>query len=123
MITCDVQTRWNSTYNLCEFTLSHKTAIDLFVAVKEPALCKYLLNLHEWDLITQLCEVLRVYCTLELVNQIPDTCFHCQMLKDMTQEFSVTSEALLHRGIPAMHRLNSLFDGYIRQGKSINSLA
>ena len=83
---------------------------------------KYLLDLHEWELISQLSKVLRVHCTLLLVNQISDTCSHCQMLKNMTQEFSVTLEALLHQVIPAMHRVNDLFDGYLKQDKSVQCL-
>src|SRR5260370_18963085 len=118
----NVRTCWNSTYNLCEFALGHKTTIDSFVTVKEPKLRKYLLDLHEWELISQLSEVLRVHHTLSLVNQISDTCSHCQMLKNMTQEFSVTLEALLHQVIPAMHRVNDLFDGYLKQNKSVQHL-
>ncbi|KIK11653.1 hypothetical protein PISMIDRAFT_74065, partial [Pisolithus microcarpus 441] len=47
----DVPTRWNSSFNLSEYTLNHRKAIDTVTQHRELGLRKFELGDHEWELI------------------------------------------------------------------------
>ncbi|KAH8987625.1 hypothetical protein EDB92DRAFT_1801297, partial [Lactarius akahatsu] len=59
MMPRDVATRWNSTYDMLEFAIQYRPAIDLMTAVREE-LRKYKLVSEEWRIAKELQDVLKV---------------------------------------------------------------
>jgi len=56
----DVATHWNSTFNLLEYALNHQKAVDTIIQWQDLGLRKYKLGNHEWRLVEQLHDVLKV---------------------------------------------------------------
>lgn len=54
----DVATRWNSTFDMLDFALTHREAIDTITQRRD--LRKMELGGHEWDLLEELRDVLKV---------------------------------------------------------------
>jgi hypothetical protein len=61
MMPRDVATRWNSTYNMLEFALKYRKAIDELTGDRD--MRKYELDEGEWNLVEQLCDLLEVRST------------------------------------------------------------
>ena len=59
-ILCDVQTWWNSTYDMLEFVLKYHQAIDSIPQRQDLGLHTFELDLDEWKLAQQLQDVLKV---------------------------------------------------------------
>ena len=60
MMRRDVSTRWNSTFDMLNFAIRYRVAIDAMTAVREFDLRKYELVSAEWDIAAELREVLKV---------------------------------------------------------------
>ncbi|KIM54666.1 hypothetical protein SCLCIDRAFT_136245, partial [Scleroderma citrinum Foug A] len=61
VVTCmprDVATRWNSTFDLLEYALKHRKAINLVTQRHELGLRKFELTDHEWTVAEQLHSIL-----------------------------------------------------------------
>ena len=56
----DVSTRWNSTYDMLNFALEYQKAIDGMTDKRRLGLGDYELTSHEWMLVKQLRDVLKV---------------------------------------------------------------
>jgi hypothetical protein len=56
----DVSTRWNSTLDMLEYALKHRIAVDTVTQRRVLGLRKFELGDHEWDIITQLRDILKV---------------------------------------------------------------
>lgn len=56
----DVATRWNSTYDMLEYALTHRKAVDAVALKRELGLRKFELADHEWEIVAQLHSVLKV---------------------------------------------------------------
>ena len=56
----NVATRWNLTFNLLEYVLNHQKAVNTITQWQDLGLRKYELGNHEWRLVEQLCNVLKV---------------------------------------------------------------
>ncbi|KAG2747580.1 hypothetical protein P692DRAFT_201668339, partial [Suillus brevipes Sb2] len=56
----DVSTRWNSTFDMLEFALEYRQAIDAITDTRKLGLGKYELKEYEWALVKQLRDVLKV---------------------------------------------------------------
>jgi hypothetical protein len=61
----DVATRWNSTFDMLEFALQYRTAIDEIAGNKTANLRQYELNDQEWRIAEQLHDILKVCCLFE----------------------------------------------------------
>lgn len=60
MMPRDVATRWNSTYDMLQFALAYREALDTLTSDKEMKLRKFEMDEEEWEIARQLMEVLRV---------------------------------------------------------------
>jgi hypothetical protein len=56
----DVSTRWNSTFDMLDFAITYRVAIDAMTAAREFDLRKYELLPDEWKIATELRQVLEV---------------------------------------------------------------
>jgi hypothetical protein len=57
----DVQTRWNSTYDMLIFTYKHQKAFDNFTGDRGNDLHQFELKENDWGLVKQLCDILEVH--------------------------------------------------------------
>lgn len=60
MMPRDVLTRWNSTFEMLNFAIEYRVAIDAITAERNMKLRKYELGKEEWKVAKELCEVLKV---------------------------------------------------------------
>lgn len=60
MMPRDVSTRWNSTYDMLDFALGFRSAIDSMTAMRDLDLRKYELSPAEWAIAKELKDVLKV---------------------------------------------------------------
>ena len=60
MMPRDVTTRWNSTYDMLEFAVEYREALDAITGDKEMKLRKYEMDNEEWEIVRQLRDVLKV---------------------------------------------------------------
>lgn len=56
----DVSTRWNSTYDMLTFALEYRKGLDMMTDQWKLGLGEYELTPHEWMLVKQLRDVLKV---------------------------------------------------------------
>ena len=66
----DVATRWNSTYDMLEFAIEFREALDTITGEKEMRLRKYKMDNEEWEIAQQLRDVLKVSISLVCVYSI-----------------------------------------------------
>lgn len=55
----DVRTRWNSTYDMLAFALKYRNVIENYTADRKNNLRPYELSEKDWDIIQQLCDILK----------------------------------------------------------------
>jgi hypothetical protein len=67
MMPRDVSTRWNSMYDMLNFTIDYRTAIDSISSNRELNLRKYELQDKEWEIAEALRDTLQA-CILNLCN-------------------------------------------------------
>jgi hypothetical protein len=60
MMPRDVSTRWNSTYDMVEFAIEYRAALNIMTADRDMNLRKFELSKKEWGMVTDLSEVLQV---------------------------------------------------------------
>lgn len=56
----DVATRWNSTFDMLEYALNHRDALDVVTQRRDLGLRKFELTDIEWEVAEQLRDVLKV---------------------------------------------------------------
>ena len=57
----DVRTRWNSTYDMVAFAYDYKDAVNEITSIRELKLRKYKIDEDEWEILQQLCDILKVF--------------------------------------------------------------
>jgi hypothetical protein len=62
----DVTTRWNSTFDMLDFAINYRAAIDKVTADRKTDLRKFELNDAEWELAKQLRDTLKARSSLFL---------------------------------------------------------
>ena len=60
MMPRDVSTRWNSTYDMLDFALQYRVAIDSITGDRDMKMRDLKLDAREWKLAGQLCDTLKV---------------------------------------------------------------
>ena len=60
MMPRDVATRWNSTYDMLEFAIDYRAALDSMTGDRDMNLRKFELSKKEWSMASELSEVLHV---------------------------------------------------------------
>jgi len=70
----DVPTRWNSTYDMLDFALEYRAAIDDVTGSKTAGLRQYELNDEEWKIARQLCTSLKVCWLFPIWHTHSHTC-------------------------------------------------
>jgi hypothetical protein len=73
----DVATRWNSTFNMLDFALKYRVAIDGITDKHRLGLSSYGLDDHEWVLLEQLRDILKVCCVCSTYDQSIHTLITC----------------------------------------------
>ena len=101
----DITMHWNSTYDMLNFALEYREAIDILTANQQNELQAYELNEREWAIARQLSKILKVHkrwchCLLMALSSSI-----IQILKDATLFFSHSTPNLATM-IPAMDFIN-----------------
>jgi hypothetical protein len=123
----DVTTRWNSTYNMLDFALKYREAIDVITGDRDMKLRKYEMDEEEWEVARQLCEVLKVRFPLPF-RSFAAQLRSVQIFKDATLFFSRDGTPNIATVIPAMDRIdevlatNALDDQYLISIKAALSM-
>jgi hypothetical protein len=105
MMPRDVSTRWNSTYDMLDFALGHRSAIDSMTAARDYDLRKYELLPTEWRIARELCEVLKVRGWFYILFYL--WLVFGQIFKDATLYFSRGTPNLA-AVIPAMDHIDKV---------------
>jgi hypothetical protein len=63
----DVSTRWNSTYNMLDFSIAYREALDALTADRNVKLWKFELHNDEWEAAEKLRDTLLVPCFLLII--------------------------------------------------------
>jgi hypothetical protein len=62
MMPRDVSTRWNSTFDMLDFAVDYRAAIDAITSARDLNLRKYELADHEWAIVVELRDTLKACC-------------------------------------------------------------
>jgi hypothetical protein len=73
---CDVSTHWNSTFDMLEFAINYHKVIDAMTDKHKLGLGVYELDDHEWTLVTQLRNVLKVSDMSHITQAVTDLNIH-----------------------------------------------
>ena len=74
----DVSTQWNSTFDMLDFALQYRKAIDTISADREMGLRQFELSEKEWNIASQLRDVLKVSPHVRLMHaELTFVTWHC----------------------------------------------
>ena len=68
----DMSTCWNSTFNMLDFAINYRKAIDAMTDKRKLGLGEYELDDHEWTLVMQLQDVLKVRDMSHITQAVTD---------------------------------------------------
>ena len=100
----DVTTRWNSTYDMVEFAIEYRAAIDSMTAARDLDLRKYELIPEEWKIALELRDMLKVG-VCNFAHMYSRNAESTQIFKDTTLYFSRRTPNLA-TVIPTMDHIN-----------------
>ena len=100
----DVATRWNLTFDMLQFALEYRAAIKQITGEVDMKLRNYEMSSEEWDVASELCEVLKVCLLYLLLFSLTSR----QIFKDATLFFSRDGTPSLTTVIPAMDYINKV---------------
>ena len=70
MMPRDVRTRWNSTFDMLDFAVEYRDALDAITGDRDMKLRQYELSEEDWNIATQLRDVLKVCFLLLIINSL-----------------------------------------------------
>lgn len=118
MIPRDCVTRWNSSFDMANFVLEYQVPIDDITDKRRLGLTAYALDEHEWELLCQLQDVLKVHvCCLFGVDVT--NCDTLQILKDAMLFFSRATPNLA-MVLPTIDYINETFTTNILQKEALD---
>jgi hypothetical protein len=103
MMSHNVTTRWNSTYDMLEFTIKYREALESITGNQRMKLRQYELTEEDWNIATQLHDILKVHYYALLFNH--RLSFPQQIFKDATL-FFLCDTPNIAMVIPAMDHLD-----------------
>lgn len=115
----DVSTRWNSTYDMLDFAIQYRHAVDVMTDKRKLGLGAYELSDDEWTLVEQLRDVLKACHTSCDPLLIHNTYIVFQILKHATLFFSRGTPNLA-MVIPAMDHIDTVFTNGIINTRTLN---
>ena len=101
----DVSTRWNSTFDMLKFACLYHDAINKITDDRSMKLCDYELKDHEWKIVEELRDSLKVLNLYIYIIILP-YCLFLQIFKTVTLEFSTDTPSIANV-IPAMDRMHA----------------
>ena len=109
MLVHNVWTQWNSTNNMLESVLKFHSVVEAMTQNHENRLCKFELLDEDWDIITQLKDVLEVFSCTHLFSLLDYWYIYGyqQIFKQVTLLFSVKDTPNLANVIPVMDSIDN----------------
>ena len=104
MMPRDVSTRWNSTYDMLEFALEYRAALNTMTADRDMKLRQFELSKKEWAMASELCKALQVRPLSLRVCQLINLPYF-QIFKHGTLFFSRNTPSI-STVIPAMDHID-----------------
>jgi len=104
MMPRDVSTRWNSTYDMLEFALHYRAALDTMTDDRDMKLRHFELSKKDWDMAAELCKALRVCFTFPCCL-LPLLTLQLKIFKHGTLFFSRDTPSI-STVIPAMDHID-----------------
>jgi len=104
MMPRDVSTRWNSTYDMLEFALEYRAALNTMTADRDMKLRQFELSKKEWAMASELCKALQVRPLSLRVCQLINLPYY-QIFKHGTLFFSRDTPSI-STVIPAMDHID-----------------
>jgi hypothetical protein len=95
----DVTTQWNSSFDMLDFALDYRPAIDQIIDEKEMKLRHYELSEEEWMIVKQLRDVLKV-CSSLLIHYPCSLFQYCRSSKMQCSSFHGHTQILLVLSLP-----------------------
>ncbi|KAF8546756.1 hypothetical protein OG21DRAFT_1479622 [Imleria badia] len=124
---CDVVTRWNLTFDLLEYALDHRKAVDKMTQDWDLGLRKFEMGDHEWVLVKQLRDMLKIlkdatlfFRAMDHINQVLTTTSldHSYMLpirtavstakKTLNQYYELTDRSEVYQIAMVLHPRHKL---------------
>ena len=104
----DMSTRWNSTFDMLDFALQYRAAIDDLTSNKTAGLRQYEISNEEWHIVDQLHNALKVCLLFPIWYPFSHTCtVRAKVFKDATLFFSRLTPNLA-TVIPAMDHIDEV---------------
>ena len=104
MMSRDMSTRWNSTYDMLKFAFEYRAALNTMTANWDMKLCQFELSKKEWAMASELCKALQVRPLSLRVCQLINLPYF-QIFKHGTLFFSRNTPSI-STVIPAMDHID-----------------
>lgn len=115
----DVATRWNSTFDMLDYALQHRKAVDGITLDRDWGLRPCELDDTEWEMLDELRNVLKVWsqtCGVAVLTLRRNAAASHQILKDATEYFSRATPNLA-TVIPVMDAMDAKLREHARNDR------